>query len=234
MAATSVLGRGRVLRHVLGLLMSAPGQELHTREIARRVKADVHPAHRALELLSSQGLVESRRLGNLRLWAVAPHNPLVPSLRDVLRRTTGPAEWLRKQLSRMPGVQLAFLFGSYAAGNDKPGSDIDLFVVGSPDWRRLSKDVTSVSTETSREIEPVVWRLDELQAPTPDQGRFLRRVLREPKIWLVGDERELERSRSPVGTAMVPGSSRQADRAGRARSSKATGARRRQPQARKS
>lgn len=202
--------RGRIMREVLGLLMSTPDQELHTREIARRVRADAHPVQRALEQLMSTGLVESRRLGNLRLWSVCQDSPLVPSIRDVVRRTTGAAERLRHSLGAAPGVQLAFLFGSYASGSDKLGSDIDLFLIGSIDWRRLSRELTAMSGELGREINPVVWSLDDLAQPTATQGRFIRNLLSKPRIWLVGDDDELERIRSSVGAQVVRGTPRQA------------------------
>lgn len=204
------LPRGRISREALALLLSSPGQQLHTREIARRVGADAHPVQRALEQLLAAGLVESRRLGNLRLWSINDRSALVPAVRDVLRRTTGVAERLRSVLSRARGVQLAFLFGSYASGEDKSGSDIDLFIVGSPDWDELSRAVDAAGAAVAREINPVVWTLDELERPTASQRRFLSGLLRRPRIWLVGDDDELERSRSAMGAAVVRGQARAA------------------------
>lgn len=203
MLVTTLIAPGRIAREVLGLLMSTPGQELHTREIARRVKADAHPVQRALERLMGAGLLESRRLGNLRLWSVAEESALVPAVREVVRRTMGVAERLRQKLAKMSGVQLAFLFGSYASGRDKLGSDIDLFLVGSPDWRDLSKELAALTSELGREINPVVWSIDELGHPTRTQSRFISNLLREPRIWVVGDDHELERVCSSVGAKVV-------------------------------
>lgn len=229
----SLIGRGRISREVLGLLMSAPGRELHTREIARRVRADAHPVQRALEQLMGAGLVESRRLGNLRLWSVAQDSALVPGVRDVIRRTTGVAEHLRQKLAEMPGVQLAFLFGSYASGQDKLGSDIDLFLVGSPRWRDLSKELASLASEIGREVNPVIWSIDELEHPTRAQARFIRNLLSRPRIWLVGDDDEFERVRSSVGATMIRGTARQARSAGRSRRPVAAATRRAERPARK-
>ncbi len=126
---TQLLPTGRIGRDVLALLMATPGQELHTREIARRVHADAHPVQRALERMLDAGLLQSRRLGNLRLWSVGD-TELAGPVREIVRRTAGLAGALREALSSMRGVHLAFLFGSYASGEDKLGSDIDLFIVG--------------------------------------------------------------------------------------------------------
>jgi len=207
---TPLMGRGRIAPAVLGLLMGTPGQELHTREIARRVKADAHPVQRALEQLMAAGLVQSRRLGNLRLWSVRQDSAVMPAVRDIVRRTGGIAERLRRRLRAMQDVHLAFLFGSYASGRDALGSDIDLFIVGTVPWETLSKELQTLSGELSREVNPIVWSVDELATPTKKQIGFLRDVLRKPKIWLVGDDSELERVRSAVGAKVVRSASGQA------------------------
>lgn len=207
---TSVLGRGRIASLVLELLMSTPGQELHTREIARRVKADAHPVQRALEQLVAAGLLQSRRLGNLRLWSVRQDSALLPAVRDIVRRIGRVAERLRRRLGSMPDVHLALLFGSYASGRDALGSDIDLFIVGTVHWEMLSKELQTLAGELGREVNPIVWSVDELVTPTQKQVSFLRGVLGKPKIWLVGDDSELERVRSAVGAKVVRSTSGQA------------------------
>ncbi|HAF09191.1 MAG TPA: hypothetical protein DCK98_03815 [Chloroflexi bacterium] len=205
-----LLGRGRIAAEVIGLLASTPGQELHTREIARRVKADAHPVQRALEQLVAAGLVQSRRLGNLRLWSVRQDSALLPAVRDIVRRSGGIAERLRRRLGFMRDVHLAFLFGSYASGRDALGSDIDLFIVGTVRWDALSKELQAAAGELGREVNPVVWSVDELVKPTKKQVGFLRDVMGKPKIWLVGDDSELERVRSAVGAKVVRSTPRQA------------------------
>jgi predicted nucleotidyltransferase len=216
---TQVIPTGRIGRETLALLMATPGQELHTREIARRVNADAHPVQRALERMLDADLVQSRRLGNLRLWSVR-ESALAGPVREIVRRTAGLAEALRSSLSSTRGVQLAFLFGSYASGEDKLGSDIDLFIVGSPEWTELSRVVAKQESDLTREINPVVWTVDDLQSPTPKQKRFLSGLMHKPKIWLVGDDDDLERVRSALGGKMgrKPSTPR---RAGRSRRSPA-------------
>lgn len=211
----SVGARGRVSRDVLALLVSTPGQELHTREIARRVDADPHAVQRALEQLIDAGLLQSRRLGNLRLWSATRSSPLLPAVRDLVRRTTGAAQRLRQALEKMPNVQLAFLFGSYASGRDRLGSDIDLFLVGLVDWQRLSTVTRQVGSALGREINTVVWTLEDLGRPTPTQQRFLKDLLRKPRIWLIGDDSELERVRSSVGAAVGASSRTRSPKPGR-------------------
>jgi predicted nucleotidyltransferase len=110
----------------------------------------------------------------------------------------------------MQDVHLAFLFGSYASGRDALGSDIDLFIVGTVHWEGLSNELQTLSGELGRDVNPIVWTVEDLVKPTKKQAAFLRDVLSKPKIWLVGDDSELERVRSAVGTKVVGSTSGQA------------------------
>lgn len=53
---------------------------------------------------------------------------------------------------RYPQVQQAILYGSRAKGNHKPGSDIDLTLLGSPD---LSDSI----------LAQIAWEIDDLLLP---------------------------------------------------------------------
>ena len=64
------------------------------------------------------------------------------------------------------------------------------------DARELSDALMDVEREPEREINPVVYRPKELQAAFSEGWPFVASLMRGPKIFLVGDEHELQR---PVG-----------------------------------
>jgi predicted nucleotidyltransferase len=178
---------------LLALLTSTPGQEFHTRELVRRVSGSPRPVQLALEKLLRQGLVESRRLGPLRMWRMDPENPLYQPLRDLYARTVGLAAQLRAILERERGVRYAFLFGSYARGDDDVRSDVDLLIVGDLRQTALREQIQSLEATLGREINPVIWTEEELLARTRERTPFLSTLVAEPKTWLIGDEDEFER-----------------------------------------
>lgn len=196
------LGGSETAARILALLSSMPGQELHTNEIIRRTGSLPNAVQRALTRSEAQGLIQSRRLGNLRLWRMDPNNPLYPSIREMFARTRGIPAYLRDVLAKDPNVSLAFLFGSYVTARDDPTSDIDLFVVGSPDWVALSQALRAAGREVGRAVNPVIWSEDDLRRPAPSQRSFLDSVMVRPITWLVGDRKELERIRARVVPAM--------------------------------
>jgi len=49
----------------------------------------------------------------------------------IVRKTLGAPNAIREALRPLAGrIARAFLYGSFAAGTDQPGSDIDLLVIG--------------------------------------------------------------------------------------------------------
>lgn len=184
---------------LLALLTSTPGQELHTRELIRRVAGSPRPVHLALEKLEREGLIESRRMGPLRLWRMDPAHPLYRSLRELYARTVGVAARIRDIISSQRGVELAFIFGSYARGDDNPTSDIDVFVLGVPDWRPLEDESRKLHDELGREVNFVGWHVEDLARAVKDRSPFLDTLRRGKKIWIVGGQDEFERRIAAVG-----------------------------------
>jgi predicted nucleotidyltransferase len=205
---------------LLALLTSTPGQEFHTRELIRRIHGSPRPVHLALEKLLRQGLVESRRVGPLRMWHMDPANPVYPALRDLYARTVGLVAQLRSILEREASVRYAFVFGSYARGDDDVRSDVDVLIVGEQRGHALLDKFQALEATLGREINPIVWSERELLTRARDTAPFLMTVLAEPKIWIVGDEDEFNRrTREVAGTSPRGGSrstSRPSRRAGKA------------------
>src|SRR5207249_3330392 len=136
---TRLLARNPAAAHSLGLLSALAGAEIHTREVARRTRHDVHSAQLALTQLLLEGFVRSRRLGNLRLWSVDPNSTDARRVGPTLRFETPPVEALASGLAGLNQVRVALVFGSFAAATDRPDSDIDVFVVGAVNWNKIAE-----------------------------------------------------------------------------------------------
>ena len=195
---TALLTRGRTTAKVLALLTSTPGQRFHTREIVRRIDGTEHPVHRALTLLEQQGLVDSERVANLRMWSMPTTHPLYRGLREVFARTVGIAEQLRIALAAQR-VELAFIFGSYAAGGDDETSDIDLFLLGEADWSAMRAVESDALARLGRELNALTYSEEDLRQAIERSSPFFETIRDEPKIWVVGDDEALERRLRALG-----------------------------------
>jgi predicted nucleotidyltransferase len=190
MDTLSRLLSSRVKAELLRLLFGVDAAELHLREIARRAKLNDATVRQELRRLTDLRLVEVRRSGN-RLYLCANRNhPLYPDLRALVLKTSGLADVLRSALGA-DGIRVAFVFGSLANGTEKPGSDIDLMVVGDLSLRQLARQLDGVSAQLGREINPHVFRPKELAARRHAKDHFISTVLAAPKIFVIGDDSEL-------------------------------------------
>jgi len=90
-------------------------------------------------------------------------------------------------------VRLAFIYGSMATGKDKPASDLDLIVVGDLTFSELTSALHSAQEIIGREINPTVYPPSEFKKKLHMDHHFLTSVLKEPRIFLIGDDRELAR-----------------------------------------
>jgi DNA-binding transcriptional ArsR family regulator len=186
---TDLLG-SRVKSEILRLLFGPAGGELHVREIGRRSGLSDATVRQELRRLTRVGVVEVRRDGNRAYYRASELHPLYPDIRNIVLKTSGLADVLREALSH-PGVQLAFVFGSMAGGASKAHSDVDLMVIGTVTLRQLGKFLSGVGTQLGREINPHVLTPEEFRRRKQTRDHFLTSVLRDSRLWVVGNEDDL-------------------------------------------
>jgi len=192
MTALADILSSRVKAEVFRLLFGLEGQSLHLREIERQSGLAVGTVRQELQRLISLGLVEKSVDGNRRLYAANRRHPIYPDIRSIVFKTSGFAEILRAALLPEPSIRLAFVFGSLARGEEKPGSDLDLMVLGSITLRQLTRRLSGVAEKIGREINPHVFTLDEFARRKQDGDHFLATVLAAPRIFIIGNDHELE------------------------------------------
>ncbi len=105
-------------------------------------------------------------------------------------KTSGLADTLRAVLTD-DRINCAFVFGSVARGDEKAGSDVGLMVIGDLGLRELSSILSGIQEVIGREINPHVMSKREFRRRVKSKEHFISSVLREPKIFIVGSDRDL-------------------------------------------
>lgn len=183
-----LLGRARA--EVLSALLLRPDRPLHVRELARLTGTSPGSLHRELRTLEQTGLLSREAVGRNVLYRCNPRHPLFPELAGLLRKTTGLADVLRNALAPLgKRIEYAFVYGSVASGRDHPGSDVDLMLLGEVDLPTAVESLTKAALQLKREINPTPAKVRDFRERLQKDG-FERRVLSEPRIWLIGDEDE--------------------------------------------
>ncbi|MFZ5451410.1 MAG: nucleotidyltransferase domain-containing protein [Thermodesulfobacteriota bacterium] len=181
----------RVRAEIFRLLFGLDEKELHLREMERQAGLSLGTIRQDLQKLVKLDLVKTRRDSNRLYHRANVEHPLFPEIRNLVLKTSGLVEILREALDR-EGVKVAFIFGSLARGRENAGSDVDLMVIGTIGLRTLSKWLSGVSDQIGREINPVVWSMDEFRQRQKTGNHFLSNVLESPKLFAIGSEKDLE------------------------------------------
>ncbi len=184
---------------VLGLLFVRVDEEFHFNEILRLTGLGSASLQRDLARLSEAGLLQSRRVGNVRLFVPNKNSPVYAELHGLVQKTLGIPALLRKALEPLKSPQgLAFIYGSTADGSSTASSDVDLMLVDMPvSYTVLMSALEPVSMAIGRAINPTLYSLDEFLKRQREEQHFLLRVMEAPKIFMVGSGDELDRLGQP-------------------------------------
>ena len=182
----------RAASDVLGVVLFSEG--LHLREIARRANRSPPETQRELGILVGIGALNSEKRGNQVVFHQNLECPFLHDLKNLYLKTDGVFFELRHGLSQLNGVQCAFVFGSFARGKEKPGSDIDLLVVGDVHEEEISKKIFEIQRKTGLPINLILWTERDFREKARKGSAFLRNIAKGKKIWLAGDEHEFVRT----------------------------------------
>jgi predicted nucleotidyltransferase len=178
--------RAKVLAHVC---TQPPGVPIVAANVARGLGLAPNAAWVELERLRRLGVLEVReRLGRTKPYYVNERCPLLPGLRSVVQYAVGVVGLLRDQLAQREDVDAAFMYGSVAAGDDRPASDVDVMVIGGIRGRDLSAALRRTERLTRRRVNEVCYSREEFARRAREGGSFVPTVLQGPKLFLKGDE----------------------------------------------
>jgi len=189
--ADALFSKGQ--QRVLAVLFGNPGRSFYANEIIALAGSGTGAVQRELARLESAGLVTVRRVGKQKHYQANPEAPVFAELRAVVLKTSGLGDVLRTALAPLSrDIRTAFVYGSVAKREDTATSDIDLMVISD---RLTYADLFAVLEEATgrlgRKVNPTVYAPAELARRIRQGNAFVRRVLAQPKIWLIGGERDL-------------------------------------------
>jgi len=179
-------------RRVLGLLLLNPDTTYHVRELARLTGTSAGTLHKELTKLTQGGLLRREEVGNQVRYRANRDCPIFDELASILRKTSGLVDVLASALSSVEkNIALAFVFGSVARGEQQSNSDVDVMLVGSLGFADAVQALHPAQATLRREINPVVYSVDEFRRRAASNDSFVREVLARPKLFVVGNENEL-------------------------------------------
>lgn len=176
-------------QRVLSWLLLHPEQALHVRELARLTGTHAGSLHRELARLAGAGLLLRTKQGNQVLYQANRQCPVFEELAGLFRKTSGVVDVLREALLPLSEqIDCAFVFGSVARGEEQAHSDVDVMVIGTAGFSDLVRALYPSQERLGRDVNPVLYGVEELRAKLAAGDGFLREVMSQPRLFIQGVE----------------------------------------------
>ncbi len=183
----------KVQQRVLGVLFGNPGRSFYANEIIALAVSGTGAVQRELTKLAEVGLVTVRRQGNQKHYQANTVSPIFGELHGLVIKTVGLSDVVRAALSPLtPQIRAAFIYGSVAKAQDTATSDIDLMIVSDTlSYGEVFSALEQASANLGRTVNPTVYTSREFDRRVRSGTAFLTRVIKQPKLWLIGSEHGL-------------------------------------------
>lgn len=186
-----VLGSPALARLVIHFLVH-PDERLHLRELQRHTGLGHRSLQRELAKLKDWGMVE-RREEDGRVYHVPDlGHPRWEALRSIVRHFARPEEVLGEALTDLQGkIRAAFIYGSMAAGKERPDSDLDLLVIAD-DLSRfdLGAQLMDAGSVIGREVNMDLYDSEQLEEAARSPSTYLSSVLEGEKRWVIREKND--------------------------------------------
>lgn len=185
---------GKTRRAVLAVLFSRIDEPFYLRQLSRITGIRMGSLQWELKQLTEGGIINRTTRGHQVYYQANKECPIFNELKSIVIKTVGIGDILRNALTPIADrIAVAFIYGSFATGKERPGSDIDVLIVGDVTFSEVVNALQEAQNTIGREINPTVYPVKEFKAKLADNHHFLKTVMGGPIIFLIGDKGELEK-----------------------------------------
>jgi predicted nucleotidyltransferase len=192
-------------QHILAATLLQPDRSLYLLELARHLRLRPSSLQRELKQLSQGGILKRHQNGNRVYFQADTTCPVFSELAQILFKTVGVVDALRNALEPISNqIDLAFVYGSLAASAERSASDIDLMVIGSASLSRIAPLLRDLERRVGRAINPSVYGREEFSRRVQRENHFLRSVLQEKPLFIIGGQDELAKLTAGATSKATP------------------------------
>jgi len=183
--------KSKLREELLILYFTNPNKKYYLRELERILNFSVGNIRRELIKLKSTGLFLSENKGNLLYYYLNQSYPLFNELKSIVFKTSGVPKMLQNILEKINGISQALIYGSFAKGEEKEDSDIDLLIIGKVDEDKLIEGIDKVERKLQREVNYAIYGKEDFKKKKEGGNPFILDILKEKKIFLIGDKERM-------------------------------------------
>ena len=183
----------KVQQRVLAVLFGNHARSFYANELIALACSGSGAVQRELAQLEAAELVTVKRVGNQKHYQANASSPIFEELHGLVLKTSGLIDVLRAALAPLAAqIDQAFVYGSVAKGKDTAKSDIDLMVISEEvAYADLFAALEPATNRLQRTVNPTLYSRTEIDKRILDGNAFVKRVLAQPKLWVIGEGRGL-------------------------------------------
>ncbi len=167
-------------------------ESFYLRQLARATGSGHGAVQRELGQLAEMGLVVRTPQGNQVLYRANARSPVFREIKSLIAKTVGVHDALRSALATLGSkVEVAFVYGSVARHDEQPNSDVDVMVLGDASFSEVVAALSAAQKTLGREVNPSVFSTTEFRSKVTARNHFLKKVLSEKKLFVIGTQHEL-------------------------------------------
>ncbi|MGV7208130.1 ArsR family transcriptional regulator [Oxalobacteraceae bacterium A2-2] len=180
---------------LLGLLFVRVNQGFHLNEIMRLTGLGSASAQRELKRLHDSGVIVSERIGNVRRFRPNQDCIVYGELAGLVKKTFGLVSVLNSALAPLQhALIVAFVYGATAKEQEGMDTPVELMLVGdNTSYGELLSRMPVAERILRRKINPNLYSVTDFKRRYREQQAFILQVLREDKIYVWGDEEDLNK-----------------------------------------
>jgi len=179
---------------LLSKLLMNPDRSFYIRELSRDLKIPYSMLYKEEKNLVSLGVVNEEKRGKVTLVSVNKNLPYFAELKNLMIKTAGLGDLLRRAFSDMKEIRYALVYGSFASGDEARSSDVDLLIIGDVAEEKILNLIGRIEKEVEREINHILWSKEEFTKRIESRHHLLKDIASKPVIMLVGEENEFRRT----------------------------------------
>jgi len=185
----------KVKQRVLAIFFNRPFARYQLSQVIALARSGRGAVQRELETLLRAGILRLATADGRKLYEVNPQSPIFEEMRGLILKTVGLLEPLNKGLQPLSAkLDVAFVYGSVAKGEDSATSDIDLMIVARDvAYAEIYGALQKAEKKLLRPVNPTILTPGEWKQKLSQKNSFVSRISKQPKLFITGSDDELQR-----------------------------------------
>ena len=179
---------------VLTYFVLHSAENLYISSLVEGTGAALMQVQRAIKRLEAAGLIIKEKCGKKTYYHTNRNHPALENIKHALVKTVVFDKVLQNVIKPIKKKLLyGFIYGSFANGKEQPTSDIDIFLIGNLTMQEVARILGPITRKFERECNVALYSIKEIREKLKEENPFIIHVLKNPKIWFLGDENEFKK-----------------------------------------